>query len=494
MYVGSQTLMKKYDQCLLELGYSIEELVDKASDCLSKHMEKYNHIVLLCGPGNNGADGLSLALKLHQMNKDVLIYIFEDKKRSQANQYYLELCYENNIQIDLIEDMNIDNAICQMKYCDVIVDAMFGFGLKNSPRGIYQSIIEEVNQLYDQDIIAVDIPTGLDCNSGRPYQSVVCATHTITLSAIKNGFLNPDSVSFTGKVILEQLDVQDVSQEAGLYQLVDFKYASSLMKERMFDGHKGCYGRVGMITGCLDYKGASLLSTKSAVYSGSGVVTAITCEEVINNLTSFCPEATTSLRPPIFQKQDLNTYDALLIGSGLGLSLDAYRYVADVMSLSLQPLVIDGDALTILSSQLDLLKKQKRTIVLTPHLGEFQRLCPFEKNDDLLSIASSFAKQWNVVLVLKGPYTMVTNGKYSYRILAGNKAMSTGGMGDVLAGIITSLLGQGYNAMDASLLGVYIHGICGDEIAKQDYTVIASRVIEYIPCIMKMLLDKENDL
>ena len=486
MYVGSQTLMKKYDQYLLDLGYSIEELVDKASDCLLKHMHSYQNICLFCGPGNNGADGLSLAIKLFHEQKEVYVYIFQDEHLSEANYFYLQQCYQETIHVILLDETAIEDMKKQMSQADVIVDAMFGFGLNSSPRGIYQAVIEEINCLYDKEVIAVDIPTGLNCNTGKPYQSVICATQTITLSALKDGFLNPESVSFTGNVILEKLGIQDVSCEVGLFELVDFDFVSRLIKERLYDGHKGNYGRIGMITGCEDYKGASLLSTKGAVYSGSGVVTTITCSEVIQSLTVYCPEATTVLRPPILRKEDIKKYDALLIGSGLGLEIDSYRYVIDVFSLSHQPLVIDGDALTILSSNLNLLKKAKRKIVLTPHMGEFRRLCDFH-SDDILSVAREFAREWGVVLVLKGPHTIVTDGENSYRIMAGNKAMSSGGMGDVLAGMITSFLGQNYTPLNAALLAVYIHGYAGDEIAKKAYTVIPSKLIEMIPEIMYQL-------
>lgn len=487
MYVGSQKLMQNYDQCLLNAGYSIEELVDKASDCLMKHVDDYDCFAILCGPGNNGADGLSLAIKLYKINKKVHIFIFEDENVSKANRYYLEQCYGLNMNITHIKGTNLDEVINLMSTYKTIVDAIFGFGLKSCPRGLYQSIIEEVNCLYDKEIIAIDVPTGLNCNTGYAYQSVICATLTITLSALKNGFLNPDSISFTGKVILEKLETEDMSEKARLFQLVNHEYAKNLLKDRLFDGHKGHYGRIGMITGCSQYKGASFLSTKAAVYTGSGVVTTISCQEVIEPLTIFCPEATTMLRPPIFQQNDFRIFNALLLGSGLGLDIEAYRYVEDVLTMSNQPLVIDGDALTIISKHMDLLKKQDRSIILTPHMGEFHHLCDFEDEDDILFIAREFAKAHHVTLVLKGPYTIVTDGEQSYRVLAGNSAMSSGGMGDVLAGIITSLLGQGYSALSASLLGVYIHGRAGDKIGKEAYTVIPSQVIEKIPQVMKEL-------
>ncbi|MCD8029045.1 MAG: NAD(P)H-hydrate dehydratase [Erysipelotrichaceae bacterium] len=488
MKIGSQSLMQKYDQALLDYGYNIVELVDKASDCLLKHMHKQSYS-FLCGPGNNGADGLSLAIKLCKQNKEVRVYIFDDGyKLSQANQYYLNQCYENHMKVTLLSDDNMYDAIEEMKQTQIIVDAMFGFGLNSSPRGLYASIIEQINQLYDNEIIAVDIPTGLDCNSGKPYQSVVFASKTISLTAYKDGFLNPDSSFFTGKVIVETLDAKDMSDKVGLYEYADEDMVKNIIKERKYDGHKGDYGRVALITGCSDYKGASLLSAKSCVYSGSGVVTVITDEKVIDSLTSFCPEATTQKRPLIFRKEDFIKYQAILIGCGLGQSIDSYRYVSDVLTLTYQPLVIDADALTILSSNMEWLKGQNRSIILTPHMGEFKRLCDFDEKTDMLSTASNFARLYHVILVLKGPHTIVTNGYESYRISSGNKAMSVGGMGDVLAGMITSFVGQGYKPLDAAILGVYLHGKAGDKLAQNNYSVIPSKLIETIPSTMYELL------
>ena len=485
MYIGSQKLMKDYDQMLLDSGYSIEELVDKASDCLIKHMTSYKSIAIFCGPGNNGADGLSLALKLYEQGKQVYIFIFEDNKNlSVANQYYLDLCYDNHLNITLLDYNNIEQFIYLIESCDAIVDAMFGFGLNSSPRGIYKTAIEEINKLYDKDIIAVDIPTGLDCNSGKPYQSVVCATHTITLTALKNGFLNPDSISFTGKVILEKLDLDVFNDSSFLYKMIDQYDVSKLIKERLFDGHKMLYGKVGMIVGCDEYKGAALLTSKSAVYSGSGLVSLISDESVLTSLTQFVPEATSKIRPLVFEYDDLKGFNALLVGSGLGLSIDAYRHVENVFENSSQPIVVDGDGLTILAQNLNLLKLREYPTILTPHMGEFKRLCPFDEKDDLLYIAKEFAKNYHVTLVLKGPYTIVTDGHIAYRVIAGNKAMSTAGMGDVLAGMITSYLAQGYSSIDASLIGVLIHGYIGDQIAQNAYSVIASQMIDLIPKAM----------
>lgn len=194
------------------------------------------------------------------------------------------------------------------------------------------------------------------------------------------------------------------------------------------------------------------------------------------------------------RKEDFLKYQAILIGCGLGQSIDSYRHVIDVFSMSHQPLVVDADALTILSSNLDLLKNQERDIILTPHMGEFRRLCEFDEHSDMLFVARNFALKHHVILVLKGPYTIVTDGQESYRIFAGNKAMASGGMGDTLAGIITSLLGQGYSGLQAAMLGVYIHGRAGDCLAKEAYTIIPSKLIDIIPQTMLQMIYEKNDL
>ena len=213
----------------------------------------------------------------------------------------------------------------------------------------------------------------------------------------------------------------------------------------------------------------------------------ITSEKVTSLLPLYIPEAIPVTRPQIFHYDDFDGYDALLVGCGLGLEEGAFRAVIDIMTASICPLVLDADALTILSRNMHLLEKQDRSVILTPHIGEFKRLCHVEDYPDLMIAAQSFASKYHCILVLKGPHTIVTDGKTSYRIASGNKAMAVGGMGDTLAGIITSLLGQGYEALEAAVLGVYIHGCAGDEVAKQAYTVIPEKLIEEIPHTMAVL-------
>lgn len=483
--------MKKYDQYLLENGYTLEELVDKASHQLLKYFKDYHSVSILCGPGNNGADGLSLAYKLRKLNKDVTVFVLDINVQSKAYLYYLDKCKEEDIKIIKVDKENLEDLDKNLLDSEVIVDALFGFGLDREISGIYLDVIKTVNSLSFKDIIAVDIPSGLQCDKGVPFNTAIKATQTITFCALKNGFLNPQSFAYTGKVFVEELQVDDIYKEVGLFELFDEQIAIKMIKERKHDGYKGKYGHVGLIVGSKQYTGAALLASKGALYSGSGLVSTITDDHILSTLNISAPEIIGVPKPSTFDKHFLEKYDALLLGSGLSLTIEAHLSVGEVLKQSKQPLVIDGDALTILSSQLDYLKTIQREVVLTPHLGEFKRLCDYDENSDLLEVAKKFAHKYHVTLVLKGPNTIVTNGVNAYRISSGNKAMSVAGMGDTLAGMITSFLGQGYVPLEAAALAVYIHGACGDLIAQDQYTVLPSLLIKKIPHLMFELVQKK---
>lgn len=491
MYIATSQQLKRYDQALLNEGYTIEELVDKASDCLFKHFQTYEKIMIVCGPGNNGADGISLGIKLFEVDKDVCLCLTGNlAKLSQANQYYLQKAKALHMKIIQLDDTNLDTFEDEIMNYEVIVDALFGFGLNSDLRGIVKQVVDIINNSYDKDVISIDIPTGLNPDTGKPYNSCICAYKTITLTAMKLGFLNKDCSIYTGDIHLELLDAKDLHEDLLLAKMVEAKWVKYHLKERIFDGHKGTYGRILHFTGCNHYIGAALLAAKASVYTGSGIVTVCSTDRVIQSLSLFCPEATSILRQRTINDKDIANKDAVLLGSGLGLNDDAYDIVLSVLKTVNKPMVIDGDALTILSKNKDLLEKPHATWILTPHHGEFKRFVEYENMADMIDKAIEFARKYHIILVLKGPNTFITDGYESYRNTTGNKAMSTAGMGDVLAGMIVSLLGQGYKAKNAAILGVYLHGLCGDELAKTQYTAVSHQVIDLIP--EKMLSIIEN--
>lgn len=493
MYVGSANILKNYDQCLLNAGYTIEELIDKASDCLYPHFTQYQDIAIFVGPGNNGGDGLSLALKLIADVKNVDIYYIGDVSRfSKGNQYYFKQCQRQGITMHMINDYTIDSLAEELSGYDVVVDAFFGFGLHSTPRGLYQQTIDTINRFFNGDVIAIDIPTGLNCNTGIPYQSVVYATKTIALTALKEGYLNPDSQIFTGEVVVETLDVPDYFHQSGLFEMVDEDWAVAHLRKRRFDGYKNIYGVDLLITGSSHYRGAPVLCAKAAVNAGAGIVKVLSHKDVTSTLHLSIPEAIGIERPLMLRTEDLRHHQAILLGCGIGLDEDAYRLVNQVFTLAQCPLIVDADALTIISKQMGLLDEYSHSLIITPHLGEFKRLMPLNKEDDLMEAAYVFAREHHVITVLKGPYTMVTDGHKSYRIAAGNPAMAVGGMGDTLAGIITALIGQGYDPLEGTALAVYLHGLTGDVLSKKTYTVLPEKVSEALPMVMKTLADKRK--
>lgn len=467
MLIASKAQMKRIDEILLET-YTIEELVGKASDCLLEEIKHVNQLCIVCGSGNNGADGYSLALKLHKMNKRVKVFACKSSDLSEACQFYYDKCLEEHL---LIDENEFDKYLI---HCELLVDAIFGFGCHSDPRGIYGHMITKMNASRIP-ILSVDVPSGMDCDSGEVFDHCICASKTVTFFAYKLGFFHPDAQKMIGETLIKVLDVEDLSDKISLCENID----TVSFRKKSYEGHKGSYGKSFLICGSEKYQGAALLSTKASVYTGCGITCLCSDEKVLDQASIFVPEAIHISRTQI---DNIKNYQAALIGCGLEHGQHLLKYILFHTEL---PLVIDASSLNDLSNHLDWLENQKRPIILTPHLGEFRRLCP-DMQDPTMS-AIEFAKKHHVILILKGPHTLVSDGIHSYRVNSGNGAMASGGCGDVLSGILVSLLAQGYSALDSACKGVYLHGLIGDKLAKERHTVVPSKIIEEIPFVMKQL-------
>lgn len=465
MKVASRNQMKNIDESLLKY-YSIEQLVDKASDCLYEEVKHFNKVVIICGNGNNGADGYSLALKLNAK-----VFACKLSNMSQACQYYYEQCLERHLLIPY------DMFMFEMYNCDCVVDAMFGFGCHSNPKGLFGEVIQLINKL-NKYVISVDVPSGLNCDTGEVYENCIHADKTISFFAAKLGFFYPKAKKVIGELVIKDLDVKEIDEIKYLPQTI----SKVCFKKKAYDGHKGIYGKSFIICGSEDYVGAALLSTKACVYTGCGITSLYSIDSVLNAASTYVPEA---IHTKSFETID--NYQAILIGCGLKNNEELLRKVLFETNL---PLVIDASSLNDLSNHLDWLENQDRPIILTPHIGEFKRLCP--TIDDLSTSAIEFAKKHHVILVLKGQNTLITDGTHSYRNTTGNGAMAIGGCGDVLAGIIVSLLAQGYDPITSAINAVYLHGLIGDKIAQSEYTVIPSKIIDLIPQVMKECEENED--
>ncbi|MGN1343608.1 MAG: NAD(P)H-hydrate dehydratase [Traorella sp.] len=462
MFVATRKQMQMVDEFLLEY-YSIVDLVDKASNCLLEEFCKNQSVCIVCGGGNNGADGYALAMKLYVLGYDIHVFACINHHLSEACQYYYDKCLDYGI----IE--NKDVFVNHLSSCDVCVDAIFGFGCHSNPKSVYGEMIQVMNQKASY-IMSIDVPSGFDCDCGFCYENCVKADRTITFFALKRGFLNPKSEETIGKCIVKMLDVKyDVN-----HLLCEWVNTVHVHK-RSYDGHKGKYGKSFLICGSDAYHGAALLSLKACVASGCGITCLCSIDSILHEVSLFVPEAIHA-----HDLANIHSYQSILIGCGLDNRVDLLEEVLFHTSANL---VIDASSLNDLAYHLDWLENQSRDIILTPHLKEFERLCP--NYEDPIVSAIEFAKKYHVIVVLKGPHSVISDGIHSFVNSTGNGSMAIGGCGDVLAGMITSLLAQGYSGLEAAKMGVYLHGKIGDLIAKTKYSVLPSEIVEWIPQVMK---------
>lgn len=314
---------------------------------------------------------------------------------------------------------------------------------------------------------------------------MVKAGQTISLTALKQSFLDREACHFTGNVIVENLDTKLFHNQLNFPKLIGSQEVVEMLKVRHNDDYKHKNGKVIHLTGCAKYRGAAVLAAKGSVYSGSGIVAVSSCEEVEAAIAANISEVIFDGITNQVDEKLLEKYQAILVGSGMGISLDSINILFDTLKCAQAPVVVDGDGLTILAQRKEEMFNFREPLVLTPHLGEFKRFCKVEEDREISDVAHDFAAKYGVVLVLKGPNTIVTNGKAIYRNITGSREMATAGSGDVLAGVITSFLGQGYDPMTAAIIGVYFHGLAGQRVGHKSYVALPSKVVEELPLVLK---------
>ena len=468
-YLATAHQMQTIDQYLIEnKNYTILELIDLAAKQLYLRLSHFKRPLILCGPGNNGADGLALAKLFKQ-----------DQKEVHTKLFYFE---KANAQVKTLLDPTLVVEDVDLSQYDVIVDGIFGNGLDYPIEKTLQQFIYHVNNSSAYKV-SIDIPTNINADLGILGDEAFKADLTITFMCYKKAMLNLNLQTYFGKIDLAHFGIeQNVLHLLNLAKLVDKDYITSIIKKRHYDDYKGTYGTVLHLTGSKNYTGASVLAAKGSIYSGSGIVKVVSDQEVIEAIQTHCIEAVVDT----LSITDFENYQAILIGCGKGRSRQTYQLLKDVLTKSRVPIVIDADGLNVLSENLELLKQKQCPVILTPHIGELHRLMP--ECNDFIEAAKKLALDYQVICLVKGPHTFISDGTAHFYNTTGNPAMASAGMGDVLAGMICSFCGQGYLSMQATVLGVYLHGLCADQLAQNQYTVLAHQLIEQIPFIMKTLI------
>lgn len=444
-------------------------------------------IHIFCGIGNNGGDGLVIGrlLMIHGYNVKVYIANFKDK-RSQDFLINYDLIKETNSEWPVL--MTSENDFPAIDKDDIIIDAIFGIGLNRPPEGWVKKLIQYLNE-NEAFTLAIDIPSGLYPNKAlEDVEAVLKADHTLTFQIPKLSFFLPETAEFTLSfdVVDIGLDQEYLETENPLASTFDRLDAQELYKSRNKFDHKGTYGHSLIVGGSYGKIGATILASKAALKIGAGMVSTYIPKCGYTILQAAFPEAmviTDSANKNIGTIKVNFTPSAIGIGMGMGTKKKTVGALKEFFSNTKSPLVIDADGLNCISENKELLKLIPKESILTPHPGELKRLVG-EWTDDFhkIELAKAFSEKHQIILLIKGAHTITINRGEIYINTTGNPGMATAGSGDVLAGILTGLLSQGYFSLHAALLGVYLHGSSGDIAASYlgFEAVIASDIIDNI--------------
>ncbi len=469
---------------------------------------KQQKVLVACGKGNNGGDGLVVARHLNNQGVDVRVTLLTEKPQLKG---------DAKINFDIAEKMNIPiveitsneqlpafrNLLLQ---ADIVVDAILGTGLNDAVKGLYKHVIESINKAH-KPIIAVDIPSGLSADTGMVYGSCIKADVTVTFAIPKRGVILYPAADYVGA--LEVVDIgipKTLLSSSGIkVHLVEYANVQGVFRKRMPNTHKGTYGHVLVIAGSPGKSGAALMAGRSALRAGAGLVTLAVPENLRAPLEIPTLEVMTASLPETAQGTvSVDAYEHIMnlvqdkrvvaIGPGLSVHPSTVELVFRLIRTLEIPMVLDADAINAVAQNPEILLEAKAPVILTPHPGEMARLVPnIHIQNNRIPVAQESARKYNVCLALKGVRTIVASPDGNVFINpTGNPGMATAGTGDVLTGIIAGLIAQNVIPVEAAKSGVFLHGVAGDLVvkAKGEYGLLAGDLIEAIPNAIKFIQEQ----
>ncbi|MBF8963446.1 NAD(P)H-hydrate dehydratase [Pontibacter sp. FD36] len=480
-------------QTISEEGIASEELMERAARAFTGWLENKftpeRPVYIFCGPGNNGGDGLVAARLLHQRLYDVKLYLVNDGGQTSTDfQINLERL-PHEVPPHQISSKDDLPAILD-KAC--VIDALFGTGLSRPVTGLYADAINWLNE-YSNCTVSIDIPSGLYTDKQTPVEgAIVQADHTVSFELPKLAFFLPQHEQYVGEWHIVSIGLSPIylAKAESNFHYVTQKEIQQLLKPRTKFSHKGTHGHALLLCGGYGKIGAAVLAARACLRSGVGLLTVQTPAIGYDVLQTAVPEA--MLLPDNNRRrlsglpESIEKFDAIGIGPGIGTERVTKTMLGQLLATSELPLVIDADAINLIASS-DKLKVQlpKEKVIFTPHPKEFERLvCKSNNEYERLEELREFCRVYQCYMVLKGSHSAIaTPDGDIYFNTSGNAGMATGGTGDVLTGILTALVAQGYTLKEACLLGVYLHGLAGD-LAKGtvgEIAMIASDVIQHLP-------------
>lgn len=465
----------------------MEQAAQKCVDWIEKHITQKATFTICCGKGNNGGDGLAISRLLFQKGFSVAVYILNTTPSGSHDfETNLQRLHAANIPVHILESVEQFPNITDDT---IIIDALFGSGLNKPLNGLVADLVQYINQA-SYYTIAIDVPSGLFMDQSAKEYPVIQANDTLTFQCYKMALLVAENAPYFGAVHILDIGLHSgyMQQNLSLYQLVDKTLIQKIFQPRKAFAHKGTYGHALLMTGSYGKMGASVLTISACLCSGAGLVTAYIPQCGYTILQTATPEAMTitdAEENHITEwPNDIDKYEAIGIGPGLGMEEATKAVVSKIITRYKKPMVIDADGLNALAAEPESLQHLLPYSLLTPHPKEFERLFGTCANDfERITMAQQKAKELSIIIILKGHHTFIAlpDGT-AYFNNTGNAGMAKGGSGDVLTGILTSLLAQGYAPAEAAILGVYIHGLAGDlaaqELSKE--AMIAGDIVHFL--------------
>ncbi|MGE0568773.1 MAG: NAD(P)H-hydrate dehydratase [Bacteroidia bacterium] len=450
----------------------MERAAGKCAEYIITNYKPSSKFIIVAGHGNNGGDGLVIARLLHKNNFQCKTILVNPKDNLSADcKTNKQRLIDTKIPFDEINSIELFNQTFQKIGTDyIIIDALLGTGLNSPLAGLYKEIVDEINK-RQLEIISIDLPTGLFTDIyNEPDDSIVKNALVLTFQFPKLAFFMACNKDYIKDFIVLDIGLLEEFNDKvhTPFHFTTIKEILPFIKIRNKFSHKGSHGHALLIAGSKKYRGAALLSAKSCLRSGAGLLTVHSTNEVLRNIITVLPDAilsTDTNNEYISELPDTKAFDAIGIGPGLGTENATQTVLKKLINYFQGPLVIDADGLNILSENKTWISFLPPNTIITPHPKEFDRLTSIHDNDfNRLRSAINLAIKNNIIIVLKGTYTCIINSDgQCFFNSTGNAGLAKGGSGDVLTGIILGLLARGYQAKQAAILGVYLHGAIADK-------------------------------
>ncbi|MGD9118691.1 MAG: NAD(P)H-hydrate dehydratase [Dehalococcoidia bacterium] len=521
MKVITTDQMQQLEQEAIRSGTSLEMLMENAGEAVASEAKRFlddirrQHILILIGPGNNGGDGLVAARHLHDAGAKIFLYFFGERPTREP---IMKPLRDRRIKrIDAKKDENLDELKGLLASVDTVIDALFGTGTTRPFSGLVLMILDRVRRAKirrpDIKIIALDLPSGLNADTGEVDPGCLYVDNTITLAFPKPGLFKFPGAERVGEISVVDIGLPGFVEEETTPEYLADEWVQSVLPERSPQANKGNFGKVLVLAGSANYIGAPYLACSGAMRVGAGLVTLAATGRLqailANKLTEVTYMPLPESRPWLIAREaipvlfrNFEQYNVLLMGCGMGQNESVVRIIRSILlshpkaktaKPKLPSLVLDADALNALALVPKWWDLMPEDAILTPHPGEMARLTGMTVDEvqlDRLELAKKMAAEWHKTIVLKGAYTVIASpdGRTQISHVA-NAGLASAGTGDVLAGVIAGLLAQGLSFFDAAAAGVYIHGMAGGLVKDRlgDAGMVASDLLPELPLVIKRL-------